>query len=60
MSKGVFASNGFVETTDITTILVSLWIFYAMHLNDNSLFCVFTSLDVICSPNNRYITETMV
>jgi hypothetical protein len=37
---------GFVETTDITPILVSLWILYAMHLNDNSLFCVFTSLDV--------------
>ena len=25
--------------------LVSLWILYAIHLNDNSLFCVFTSLD---------------
>ena len=33
---------------------------YAIHLNDNSLFCVFTSLDVICSPNSRFITETMV
>ena len=31
-----------------------------MHLNDNSLFCVFTSLDVICSPNSRFIMETMV
>ena len=31
--------------------LVSLWMLYAIHLNDNSLFCVFTSLDVICSPN---------
>ena len=40
--------------------LVSLWILYAIHLNDNSLFCVFTSLDVICSPNSRFITETMV
>ena len=26
--------------------LVSLLILYAIHLNDNSLFCVFTSLDV--------------
>jgi hypothetical protein len=40
--------------------LVSLWMLYAMHLNDNSLFCVFTSLDVMCSPNSRFITETMV
>ena len=31
-----------------------------MHLNDNSLFCVFTNLDVMCSPNRRLITETMV
>jgi hypothetical protein len=40
--------------------LVNLWMLYAIHLNDNSLFCVFTSLDVICSPNSRFITETMV
>ena len=40
--------------------LVSLLILYAIHLNDNSLFCVFTSLDVICSPNSLFITETMV
>jgi hypothetical protein len=52
--------KGFVETTDITPIMVSLWMLYAMHLNDNSLFCVFTSLDVTCSPNSRFITETMV
>jgi len=33
----------------------------AMHLNDNnSLFCVFTNLDdVMCSPNSRFITESM-
>ncbi len=30
---------------------------YAIHLNDNSLLCVFTSLDVICSPNSRFITD---
>ena len=40
--------------------LVNLWMLYAIHLNDNSLFCVFTSLDVICSPNSCFITETMV
>jgi hypothetical protein len=40
--------------------LVSLLILYAIHPNDNSLFCVFTSLDVICSPNSLFITETMV
>jgi predicted transcriptional regulator len=56
----VDSGTGFVETTNITRILVSLWILYAMHLNDNSLFCVFTSLDVICSPNSRFITEMMV
>src|SRR5215469_8330596 len=28
--------------------------------NDNPLFSVFTSLDVLCSPNSRFITETMV
>ena len=27
---------------------------YAIHLNDNSLFCVFTSLDLLCSPNSLY------
>jgi hypothetical protein len=31
-----------------------------MHLNDNSLFCVLTSLDVMCSPNNRFMTDIMV
>ena len=32
---------------------VNLWMLYAMHLNDNnSLFCVFTNLDVMCSPNS--------
>ncbi len=31
-----------------------------MHLNDSSLFYVLTSFDVICSPNNRFITKTMV
>jgi hypothetical protein len=36
------------------------WVLYAIHLNDNSLFCVLTNLDVMCSPNNRFITETMV
>jgi hypothetical protein len=42
--------------------LVNLWMLYAMHLNDNnSLFCVFTNLDdVMCSPNSRFITESMV
>jgi hypothetical protein len=34
--------------------LVSLWILYATHLNDNSLFCVLTSLYVICSPNSLF------
>ena len=42
--------------------LVNLWMLYAMHLNDNnSLFCVFTNLDdVMCSPNSRFITESML
>jgi hypothetical protein len=31
-----------------------------MHLNDNSLFCVLTSLDVMCSPNNLFMTDIMV
>ncbi len=40
--------------------LVIQWGKFCNHVNDNSLFCVFTSLDVIYSPNNRFITEMMV
>ena len=41
--------------------LVNLWMLYAMHVNDNSLFCVFTNLDdIMCSPNSRFITDIMV
>jgi hypothetical protein len=50
MRSKVFKRLDFVETRDNTPILVCLWILYAMHLNDNPLFCVF---DVICSPNSR-------
>ena len=52
--------DGHVETITIITRFVSLCILYAIHLNDNSLFCVFTDLDVTCSPNNRFMTEIMV
>jgi hypothetical protein len=31
-----------------------------MHLRNSSLFCVITNLDVMCSPNRRFITEIMV
>ena len=41
--------------------LVNLWMLYAIHLNDNSLSCAFTNLDdVMCSPNSRFITESIV
>ena len=55
-----FVTDGHVETITIITRFVSLCILYAIHLNDNSLFCVFTDLDVTCSPNNRFMTEIMV
>jgi len=29
-------------------------------LNDNSLFCVLINLDIRCSPNSRFMIETMV
>jgi hypothetical protein len=38
--------------------LVNLWMLYAIQLYDNSLFCVFSSLDVICSANSHFSTET--
>ncbi len=31
-----------------------------MHLKHSSLFCVFTDLDVIYSPNSRFMTESIV
>ena len=31
-----------------------------MHLNDSSLFCVFTSLEEICSPNSLFMTDIIV
>lgn len=31
-----------------------------MHLKHSSLFCVFTDLDVMYSPNSRFMTEIMV
>ena len=30
-----------------------------MHLNDSSLFCVFTSLEVTCSPNSLFMTDKL-
>ena len=56
----MYPQHGHVETITIITRFVNLCILYAININDNSLFCVFTDLDVACSPNSRFITKIMV
>lgn len=51
---------GCVETITITTNFTNLWALYAIHLKVSSLFWILISLDVICSPNNLFMTDTIV
>jgi hypothetical protein len=49
-----------VETITITTNFTILLTLYAIHLKVRSLFCIFIPMDVICSPNNLFMTDTIV
>ena len=51
---------GCVETITITINFTNLWALYAIHLKVSSLFWILINLDVICSPNNLFMTDTIV
>jgi len=55
-----YICTSYVEINTKTTNITILCTLYAIHQNVNSMFCILINLDIICSPNNLFMTDIIV